>query len=97
MDIMKDKDSLMQVRNNNHQHLLEELDGIVSNLDLEHKHMKALLDGDLMTPRGIDECAQAARALQKCMQATIHPCKYDMCKLQYTHVSMTCMSYNTPM
>ena len=29
MDIMKDKDTLLQVRNNNHQKLLEELDGII--------------------------------------------------------------------
>ena len=72
MDIMKDKDSLMQIRNNNHQALLEQLDSIIGTLDLEHKHMKALLDGDLTSPAGIYECTQAANALHKCMQQEIH-------------------------
>jgi hypothetical protein len=42
-------------------------------LDLEHCHIKALLDGDLTTPNGIYECTAAAEALQKCMAADIHP------------------------
>ena len=47
-----------------------------TNLDLEHVHMKALLDGNLSTTSGIERCIEAAEALQKCMHSEIHPCKY---------------------
>ena len=38
--------------------------------------MKALLDGDLSSPRGIEQCSEAAMRLQHCTAAEIHPCKY---------------------
>ena len=50
-----------------------------TNLDLDHIHMKALLDGNLSTTSGIEQCIEAADALQKCMHSEIHPCKrYDI-------------------
>ncbi len=42
-------------------------------LNLEHVHMKALLDADLSSVRGIQDSTKAAQALLKCMQADIHP------------------------
>lgn len=73
MEVMKDKDSLIQIRNKNHQKLLEELDGLIGQLDLDHNHMRALLDSELTSATGVAECTEAAKALRKCMAAEIHP------------------------
>ncbi|XP_064636465.1 exocyst complex component 1-like isoform X2 [Lineus longissimus] len=82
MEIMKDKDALIHIQNKNHQRLLEELDSLVCQLDLEHCHVKALLDGDLTNPNGIYECTAAAEALQTCMAANIHPALVKMSAVQ---------------
>lgn len=42
-------------------------------MDLDHDHTKALLDGDLQSLGGIQQCSRAAAALYGCMQAEIHP------------------------
>uniref|UniRef100_A0A0L8GAK2 Exocyst complex component Sec3 PIP2-binding N-terminal domain-containing protein n=1 Tax=Octopus bimaculoides TaxID=37653 RepID=A0A0L8GAK2_OCTBM len=73
MEVMKDKDILITLRNKNYEKLLHELDTLVSTLDLDIKHTRALMDGDLLTPTGIYECTAAAEALQKCVHANIHP------------------------
>ncbi|XP_055958855.1 exocyst complex component 1 [Patella vulgata] len=73
MEVMKDKDMLMTIRNTNHHKLTEELNGLVSNMDLDLKHMSALLDGDLQTPNGIYDCAIAAQALYRCMNVDMDP------------------------
>ncbi|CAH1777406.1 unnamed protein product, partial [Owenia fusiformis] len=73
MEIMKDKDTFIQIKNRNHKELLDELDKLISKLDLDHKHMKSLLDGDLSTPTGIYESTVAAQSLQDCMNVEIHP------------------------
>ncbi|CAL1546243.1 unnamed protein product [Lymnaea stagnalis] len=73
MEVMRDKDTLMTIRNKNHQRLLEELQNLVNQLDLDLKHMQALMDGDLSTQNGIVECTAAAQALHHCMNADIHP------------------------
>lgn len=44
-----------------------------SKLDLDIKHTCALLDGDLQSQAGINECTAAAEALQKCLHTDIHP------------------------
>ena len=75
MDVMRDKDTLLQVRNKNHQVLLEELDTIVSRMDLDDKHTKALLDGDLTKQEGIKMCTKAAQALHQAMSVDLHSCK----------------------
>ncbi|XP_059178950.1 exocyst complex component 1-like isoform X1 [Physella acuta] len=73
MEVMRDKDLLMTVRNNNHQRLLDDLQNLVNQLDLDLKHVQALMDVDLTTPNGITECTAAAQALHRCMNADIHP------------------------
>ena len=70
------------MRNNNHQKLLDELEALVSNMDLDQSEMKALLDEDLSTPRGIQVCTQASKHLLKCMSADIHPSMKKMAAVQ---------------
>lgn len=82
MDIMKDKDALINARNKNHQRLLEELDGLVRKMDLEPVHMKALLNADLCSPNGIHQCCLASKALLKCSTALIHPSMEKMTAIQ---------------
>ncbi|ESO90675.1 hypothetical protein LOTGIDRAFT_233685 [Lottia gigantea] len=73
MEVMRDKDMLMTIRNKNLHQLTESLESIVSQMDLDIKHMSALLDGDLSTPNGIYECVQAAQALHRCMNIEMNP------------------------
>ena len=75
MEIMSDKDTLMQTRNTNHQALLEVLDNMVTSLDLESKHEKALREANFSTPRHILECTEAAAALRRCRTSPIPPGK----------------------
>lgn len=49
---------------------------VQTSLDLDLKHYKALLDGDLSTPAGIYECTAAADALHKCVNADLHEGMY---------------------
>ena len=46
-----------------------------SKLDLDIKHTRALIEGDLQSQGGITECTAAAEALQKCVHTDIHPGK----------------------
>lgn len=78
MEVMRDKDTLLTVRNKNHQRLLEELENMQKKLDLDLKHAQALMDGDFSTPQDIKECTEAAQALYQCMNADINP---SLCKL----------------
>ncbi|XP_055895283.1 exocyst complex component 1-like isoform X2 [Biomphalaria glabrata] len=73
MEVMREKDSLMTVRNRNHQRLLEELQNLVNQLDLDLTHMQVLMDGDFSNATKIAECTIAAQALHRCMNANIHP------------------------
>uniref|UniRef100_A0A0B6ZCF6 Exocyst complex component Sec3 PIP2-binding N-terminal domain-containing protein n=1 Tax=Arion vulgaris TaxID=1028688 RepID=A0A0B6ZCF6_9EUPU len=73
MEVMRDKDTLMTLRNKNHQRMLEELQNLVNQLDLDMKYIQALMDGDLTTHVGIHECTAAAQVLHRCMHADIHP------------------------
>lgn len=82
MEVMQDKDTLVTRRNTNHQRLLEHLQHLVSQLDLDLKHMQALMDGDLTTPHGIYECTAAAQALHRCMNADIHPSMLKMAAVE---------------
>ena len=82
MENMRDKDSSIQIRNNNHQQLLEELQTLVTNLDLDQSEMRALLDEDLSSPRGIKVCTEASKHLLKCMTADIDPSMKKMAAVQ---------------
>ncbi|XP_013397565.1 exocyst complex component 1 isoform X1 [Lingula anatina] len=82
MESMRDKDTLIHIQNKNHQSLIDELENLIGRLNLDHKHEKALLDGDLSTPSGIYESTEAAEELQKCMAAEIHPALMKMQAVQ---------------
>lgn len=82
MEVMKEKDALINTRNKNHQLLLEELDNLVKQLDIDTRHLKALTDGDLSTPGGICECTTAAHILQRCLNADIHPALNQMAAVE---------------
>ena len=45
-------------------------------MDLDHSHIRALLEADLSSAKGVQECTRAANALLKCMSAEIHPCMH---------------------
>ncbi|XP_076446278.1 exocyst complex component 1-like isoform X2 [Babylonia areolata] len=82
MEVMQDKDTLVTRRNTNHQRLLEHLQHLVVQLDLDLKHIQALMDGDLTTPEGIMECTAAAQALHRCMNANIHASMLKMAAVE---------------
>ncbi|ELT89930.1 hypothetical protein CAPTEDRAFT_229168 [Capitella teleta] len=82
MDVMKDKDSIIQIRNRNLTKLHDDLDGLISQMDLDHNHMRALLDAELTSATGVAECTAAAQELQKCMAAEIHPSLMRMVAVQ---------------
>uniref|UniRef100_T1JC86 Exocyst complex component Sec3 PIP2-binding N-terminal domain-containing protein n=1 Tax=Strigamia maritima TaxID=126957 RepID=T1JC86_STRMM len=68
---MEEKNLLIKIENANNTKLLEELDNLVSQLDLDHKHQVALLDSDLTNPGNISACIAAANALQKALNAKV--------------------------
>ncbi|KAL4230853.1 Exocyst complex component 1 [Mactra antiquata] len=82
MEVMRDKDTLLSVRNANHQKMLEEIESLVNQLDLDNKYMKSLIEGDLSTPNGILECTAAAQQLQRCRHASIHPALQKMAAVE---------------
>ncbi|KAG8178072.1 hypothetical protein JTE90_007057 [Oedothorax gibbosus] len=69
---MEEKDACMKIQHKNNMKLLEELENMISKLDLSDKH-RAALDGDLKTPDGIAACTVAAKALQEAANAQINP------------------------
>ncbi|XP_077983719.1 exocyst complex component 1-like isoform X2 [Glandiceps talaboti] len=73
MEQMQQKDSLIQVQNKNRNKLADELGGLINQLDLSHKHIKALIDGDLSSPNGIHDCSEAAQHLQEKRDMELHP------------------------
>lgn len=82
MEVMKDKDTLLSVRNTNHQKMLEEIESIVHQLDFDNKYVKSLIEGDLSTPNGILDCTAAAQQLQRCRHANIHPALRQMAAVE---------------
>ncbi|GAB6029107.1 GTP-Rho binding exocyst subunit [Chamberlinius hualienensis] len=75
---IEDKNLLIQVQNSNMLKLYSELDKIVKDLELSHAHQMTLLDRDLTKSDNVIECTVAAQALQKSMEAKLHPCLLKM-------------------
>ena len=73
MEIMEQKDSMIQIQSQNHAKLTEELENLMKSMDIPHEYQMALLDkGDLTSAKGILECTDAAECLQKKMEAKPH-------------------------
>lgn len=73
MEKMGEKNTMIEIANKNNIKLLQELDKIISQLDLSHNHQLALTDTDLTSIRGLQAAKDAGRALQNAMSCDIDP------------------------
>ncbi|XP_041461767.1 exocyst complex component 1-like isoform X1 [Lytechinus variegatus] len=73
MEIMEQKDSMIQIQSQNHGQLLTAVETIMQKLDMPHQQQLALLDRDLGSPKGIMDCTAAAQVLQEKMDAELLP------------------------
>lgn len=81
MEKMGEKNTIIEVANNNNIKLLNELDRLVTQLDLPYLHQVALTDTDLTTPQGLAAAVAAGKALQTAMN-----CDIDTALLRLTAV-----------
>lgn len=72
MEKMSEKNTMIEISNNNNIKLLRELELVVTQLDLPIVHQKALTEPDL-TPRGLQTAIAAGKALQNAMNSDIDP------------------------
>ncbi|KAK7871620.1 hypothetical protein R5R35_001807 [Gryllus longicercus] len=82
MEKMEEKNLLMEVACRNNQKLLDELDQVISQLDLPHKHQMALIDADLTSAQGLQSAIAAGKALMAAMNAEIHPALVRLAAVQ---------------
>ncbi|XP_048832225.1 exocyst complex component 1 isoform X2 [Brienomyrus brachyistius] len=73
MDQISQSNRLIQLSNTNNMRLLEEIDFLVNYMDLSKGHIRALQDGDLSSPKGIEACINASEALLQCMNVALRP------------------------
>ncbi|XP_061635586.1 exocyst complex component 1 isoform X7 [Phyllopteryx taeniolatus] len=73
MDQISQSNRLIQISNTNNGKLLDEIQFLVHNMDLSKGHIRALQDGDLTSPKGIEACINAAEALLQCMNVALFP------------------------
>lgn len=79
---MEEKDRFIQIQNSNNRRLYEELENIVTQLDLPFEHQNTLLTGDLKTPDGIAKFVVAVKSLQDAINTQIHPSLKEMTAVQ---------------
>ncbi len=72
MEKMGEKNTMIEISNSNNIKLLQELEKVVTQLDLPFVHQKALTEPDL-TPRGLQTAIAAGKALQNAMNSDIDP------------------------
>lgn len=73
MDQISQSNRLIQISNTNNGKLLDEIQFLVNYLDLSKGHIRALQDGDLTSPKGIEACINASEALLQCMNVALRP------------------------
>lgn len=73
MEVMEQKDSMIQIQRQNHQKLISCLNEITTSLDISEKHQVALRDTNIGTLKGFRDCKEAAKALQTAMQTELPP------------------------
>lgn len=81
MEKMGEKNSMIEVANNNNIKLLHELERLIAQLDLPYSHQKALNETDLTTPNGLAAAIEAGKALQTAMN-----CEIDASLLRLTAI-----------
>ncbi|XP_018588692.1 exocyst complex component 1 isoform X1 [Scleropages formosus] len=73
MDHISQSNRLIQLSSTNNVHLLEEIEFLVNYMDLSKGHIRALQEGDLSSPKGIEACINASEALLHCMNVALRP------------------------
>lgn len=73
MEQMEDKDKHMVTESRNRKKLLEELETLVSVLDVPERNIAALQEADLSKGMGLKECTHAAFAVLHALQADLSP------------------------
>lgn len=73
MEKMGEKNSMIEIANKNNLKLLQELEKVISQLDLSHVHQLALTDTDLTSLKGLQSAKDSGRALQNAISADIDP------------------------
>uniref|UniRef100_A0A672QY45 Exocyst complex component 1 n=1 Tax=Sinocyclocheilus grahami TaxID=75366 RepID=A0A672QY45_SINGR len=73
MDQISQSNHLIQISNTNNGKLLDEIQFLVNYMDLSKGHIKALQEGDLSSPKGIEACINASEALSQCMNVALKP------------------------
>uniref|UniRef100_A0A3Q2CU33 Exocyst complex component 1 n=1 Tax=Cyprinodon variegatus TaxID=28743 RepID=A0A3Q2CU33_CYPVA len=73
MDQVSQSNHLIQMSNTNNGKLLDEIQFLVNYMDLSKGHIRALQEGDLTSPRGIEACISASEALLQCMNVALRP------------------------
>ncbi|XP_056621062.1 exocyst complex component 1 isoform X2 [Triplophysa dalaica] len=73
MDQISQSNRLIQISNTNNDKLLDEIQFLVNYMDLSKGHIKALQEGDLSSPKGIEACINASEALSQCMNVALKP------------------------
>ncbi|XP_051581198.1 exocyst complex component 1-like isoform X5 [Myxocyprinus asiaticus] len=73
MDQISQSNRLIQISNTNNGKLLDEIQFLVNYMDLSKGHIKALQEGDLSSPKGIEACINASEALSQCMNVALRP------------------------
>ncbi|XP_049783051.1 exocyst complex component 1 [Schistocerca cancellata] len=82
MEKMEEKNLLIEVANRNNRKLLSELEQVITQLDLPHKHQSSLVDADLTSPQGLQNAIAAGKALLAAMNAEIHPALVRLASVQ---------------
>lgn len=73
MEKMGEKNTMIEIANSNNIKLMQELEKVVTQLDLPHAHQLALTDTDLTCVTGLEAAIAAGKALQTCMNCDIDP------------------------
>lgn len=73
MEKMGEKNSMIEIANKNNIKLLQEMEKIISQLDLSHAHQLALTETDLTSIKGLQAAKDAGRALQNAISCDIDP------------------------
>ncbi|KAJ7986479.1 hypothetical protein DPEC_G00340310 [Dallia pectoralis] len=73
MDQISQSNRLIHISNTNNGKLLNEIQFLVNYMDLSKGHIRALQDGDLSSPKGIEACINASEALLQCMNVALRP------------------------
>ncbi|KAI1888699.1 hypothetical protein AGOR_G00171420 [Albula goreensis] len=73
MDQISQSNRLIQLSSTNNMRLLEDISFLVNYMDLSKGHIRALQEGDLSSPKGIEACINASEALLQCMNVALRP------------------------